>query len=364
MRKRWIQARNGSNGLALLFAVLLVVLCPSAAFAAMEETTDGVGFYVSAHIPSNQIDSNLSYFDLQMQPSDVQTLAVSVVNTGATEITVEVSAISASTNQNGLIDYRTPDIRDETLSYPFSELASVHRSEITIAANSTQVAYIDLNMPAQSYDGVILGGIVIAQKDAEITGESTQNTSAILNNYAYVIGVKLTETDAVVAPTFALLNVAAEAVDYRPAMVHYLRNEQAAIVKNMNASMTLRALNASQALYENEWVIDMAPNSVIRLPAFLESSELQAGEYISQITLEHEGKITKLEYRFTVENNTVNVVNSMVLEESDRTPLWVWVIIILLAIIVLLIFIILVLFKRRRDEEEDKQANAKKADYN
>lgn len=345
--------------LALLFALLLVVLSPSAAFAATGDTTDGVSFYVSAHIPSNQIDTSLSYFDLKMQTSDTQTLAVSIVNTGTEEITVEVSAISASTNQNGLIDYRTPDIRDESLTYPFSELASVHRSEITIAANSTEIAYIDLEMPALSYDGVILGGIVIAQKDEELTDESTESTSAVLNNYAYVLGVKLTETDTVVEPTFALLDVAAEAVDYRPAMVHYLRNEQAVIVKNMNASMTLRALDANEALYENEWVIDMAPNSVIHLPAFLESGELQAGEYLSQITLEHEGNVTVLEYRFTVENNTVNVVNDLIIEESSSIPLWAWIIIALLIIIVLLIFILLLLFQRRKDEEEEKYENTK-----
>lgn len=243
--------------LALLFALLLVVLSPSAAFAATGDTTDGVGFYVSAHIPSNQID------------------------------------------------------------------------------------------------------IVIAQKDEELTDESTESTSAVLNNYAYVLGVKLTETDTVVEPTFALLDVAAEAVDYRPAMVHYLRNEQAVIVKNMNASMTLRALDAIEALYENEWVIDMAPNSVIHLPAFLESGELQAGEYLSQITLEHEGNVTVLEYRFTVENNTVNVVNDLIIEESSSIPLWAWIIIALLIIIVLLIFILLLLFQRRRDEEEEKYENIK-----
>lgn len=73
--------------------------------------TDEVGFSVEAKLTQNQIDSNVTYFDLKMKPEDTQTLEVEVKNTSSEEITIKVQTITASTNRNGIIDYRTPKMK-------------------------------------------------------------------------------------------------------------------------------------------------------------------------------------------------------------------------------------------------------------
>ena len=118
------------------------------------------GYYVRAVLPDNQISNNLSYFDLRMQPGQSQTLEVEVVNESDKVITVDLAAVSASTNRNGIIDYKTPDIRDETLKIPFSEIAAPEDTSIVIEAHSTAMARITIDMPAEVYDGVVLGGLV------------------------------------------------------------------------------------------------------------------------------------------------------------------------------------------------------------
>jgi len=341
--------------ISLLMFLVMVILPSSVVFADDENDSEKVGFYVSAQIPDNQIDTSLTYFDLCMQPSMKQTLAVSIINTSAEDIILDISAISASTNQNGLIDYRTPDIRDETLNFPFSELASIQNSEITVAANGSATAYVDLVMPEQTYDGVILGGIVISrQHQPDDEAADTGQGSIIYNQYAYVLGVKLNETDTPVKPEFELFNAKADVVDYRAAIVHYLRNKKAAIVKNMGVSLAITENKTKEIIIEDKWTIDMAPNSVIQLPAFTDMDLLEAGEYTSRMTLtgeKDEDKDTVLQYTFTIDKEDLESVKTGVVEgnnENKSFPLWAWIIITLLAILILLLGLRLLLLLKRR----------------
>ena len=80
-------------------ATLLLSLLPATVYAADKSET--VGFSVSANLPDNQKNSNVSYFDLTMRSEQKQNLTVKVFNENAEEIKVKVDVISASTNANG-----------------------------------------------------------------------------------------------------------------------------------------------------------------------------------------------------------------------------------------------------------------------
>lgn len=116
--------------LALLALLFVTMASGLSAQATSEDATGDIGYYVRAVLPENQIDDNLTYFDLRMEPGKAQTLEVEVVNETNETITVDVAAISASTNRNGVIDYKTPAIRDVTLVHPFSELAQPSASSL------------------------------------------------------------------------------------------------------------------------------------------------------------------------------------------------------------------------------------------
>lgn len=365
------------------FAVLLMLLAcltiQTTAYAAQSSTgtdnsntaSSSAQFYVSAVIPDNQIDTSVSYFDLLMKPEDEQSLAVRVTNEASEDIVVDVSAISASTNRNGIIDYQTPDIKDESLVYPFSELSEIKENTVTIPANSTATVYVDIKMPEEEYDGVILGGIVITRLlDEEIESESSaseseaessetsQSSTTIVNKYSYVVGVKLTETDTEVLPDFELVTVSPELVNYNAAVVHYLRNTQAYIVKGMDTETTITNLKDSTTVYQESRTIDMAPNSVMPVVAYPESGELEAGEYESVITLTYkeeewdEEKVWELRQTFTIEASEANEINNSVPSEKTSIPMWAIILIILLVIFIVLIIILIA--KRRKEDEKTK----------
>ena len=66
---------------------------------------EGVYFSVSSVIPENQIDKNLSYFNLKVSPSSSQKLKVKIFNNKKHDIKVKSMVTSAITCRNGFIRY-------------------------------------------------------------------------------------------------------------------------------------------------------------------------------------------------------------------------------------------------------------------
>ncbi|MEA5001902.1 MAG: DUF916 and DUF3324 domain-containing protein [Christensenella sp.] len=342
----------------LVVAALLLALIPATVYAA--DKSEAVGFSVSANLPENQKNSGVSYFDLQMEAKQKQALSVQVFNESTEEIKVKVAAISASTNANGIIDYKTPDVGDETLKTPFSEIAEVKTPELTIPAGKSATAVVGIEMPAEVYDGVILGGIVLTQvKEDEQTsqpsGQQAQQGVYINNEYSYVLGVKLTETDKEVLPAFVGVEAKPELLNYRVNVVHYIRNTEAAIAKNVQLDIEVYSQNEQAVVKTSTKTIDMAPNSVMPY-AVMWDGEIAPGKYVSNVSMKLEDKEWKFELPFEVSAQTAQEINKESVEQSQGIPWWVILLIVILVVLILVIVFLLAAMKRRKKKEETVEA--------
>lgn len=313
-----------------------------------------VGFSVKAVLPENQNDTGVSYFDLRMVPGQEQDLVVQVVNSGDATIEIEVEAISASTNENGVIDYQTIDMHDETLETPFSDIASVQDSSVlTIAAHSSKSAVIHVVMPQKQYDGTVLGGLVFSKRDADASSSETMEQESesditIKNVYSYVIGVKLTETDVVVSPDFEAVVAAPELTNYRVGVTHHIRNKEAAIAKDVTMDIEIYQQGGDttiQTAHEDD--ISMAPNSVIPY-AIPWDGPLDPGSYVSHVTMTMEDRQWEFDMPFEVSASMAASINSGSVDMPEEVPWWAIAVIILLAILIILATILLVLNWRKR----------------
>lgn len=344
---------------ALFMALLAMALAgfyPGLSAAAASETTADIGYYVRAVLPENQIDDTLTYFDLRVKPDTAQTLEVEVVNETDKAITVDMDAISASTNRNGIIDYKTPDIRDRTLKIPFSDITELENKRLTVPANGTACARATVTLPESAYDGTVLGGLVFTRQNGEDAAAGEGMT--LHNVYSYVLGVKLTETDAAVAPDFELAGVAVETVNYEPAFVHYIRNKEAAIAKGVDLHIVVRDEKGNPAGECIRRWIDMAPNSVMPLgvtPAG-ENNELTPGCYTSAVTLEYEGKTWSFEETFTVGRVEAEKLNTALSTEATSAPSSMLIAVLAFAVAMLLAMFIIILVLLKRIKEKDKTA--------
>jgi len=332
------QNKNPSIIMGISIFLLFYTILTSFFITANAQT--GAGFSVRTNIPENQIDKYVSYFDLHMQPEQIQELSVDVTNEFDTPITVSVKAISASTNQNGIIDYTTPNIQDETLQLPFSSIATVENNTLIIPANSTKTARVTITMPDELFDGVVLGGLLFTRELEE--NAEAQGTS-INNQFSYIIGVKLSETDTTILPQFEITEVVPENVNYRPAITHKIRNIQAVIIKNMDIEISI--LDDENNLYATASMhgADMAPNSVLPFVVTPNDEKLTPGNYLSNIHLLHDGETFDFQIEFTIDANEALTINTdSVIEHSSTTILYV-----LLFIIVLLVIFVIILLRKR-----------------
>ena len=207
---------NVMKKIGSLFLILVLFLSVGTVYAKADSGNREIDFYVETILPENQIDKKQTYFDLKVSSGQQQDLEIKVTNKSGKDINVSVKAVTASTNRNGLVDYQTPDIKDETLEVAFAEIAEVREPVIHIPAGSTKTAVVTVRMPAEIFDGVVLGGLVFT-KVPEQTDEA-ESGYMIRNVYNYVVGVKLSETDTPVLPEMELLGAGAELIDHRVAI--------------------------------------------------------------------------------------------------------------------------------------------------
>jgi len=318
--------------------VLLGVVATSLPVAAASPW--GAGFHVRANLPENQIDETLSYFDLRMQPLATQQLEVEITNNESTAIIINVAAITASSNHNGIIDYKTPDIQDETLAIPFSSITTVSEPTMIIPANSSKNALFTIVMPENSFDGVILGGLVFTR---ESEADKPTDSTTINNAFSYVIGVKLSESDVEVVPQFELINVTPNVMNYRPAFTHAIRNSQAVIVKDMTVEISL--LDSKNNIYAqlSKEYVDMAPNSTMNLGVFPLNEKIIAGDYTTNVTLKYDDELFKFQTTFTVFDANIAQIekDSITISETTDNNHFHLIIILLLVIIFYLIYFII-----------------------
>ncbi len=336
------------------YFMILIALILSA-FVILNVTTigatqaSGAKFFVEAIIPENQINRENSFFDLKMKPSQKQTLEVKVINRSNEQIEITAEAITASTNDNGTVEYTIPGIKDEEMPIAFSEIAKVLTPNIKLAANEETIVQIEIIMPEAEYDGIVLGGLSFT----EVLNEDDLNyENTIINQFNYVIGVKLIETDKEVEANFEFVSAESNLINSIPAIRVNLRNTESQLIKDLTAEMKIyKDQEKTKLIYK--YKIDrvgVAPNSIFPFTYYQTKQELPVGNYIGEVTLSSVDKNWNFDFDFKVEDTSYN--NSDGNEdffgsfyEDEKSKYYVLEALALLAIIIVLV----IMYQRRKN---------------
>ena len=316
-----------------------------------------MNFVVKTVIPDNQIDKNQTYFDLRMAPGQEQDLSVEMSNSTSKDITVSVNVNTAITNSNGVVEYNNNSTkRDSSLKISFKDIAKTDK-EVTIPANSTKTQLIHIQMPKDEYDGTILGGIYFTENTKEDDKDKNSKGSQIINKYAYVVGVKLTENDNEVKPELRLNSVKASQENYRNIIAANIQNYNAAILKDLKVEGKIYKKGSDEVLYSatNE-DLRMAPNSNFDFGISLDNKPFRPGKYTFKGVATSGVRKWTFEKDFEIKSGESNRFNkSSVSLEKDNT--WLYILIVALVLFVLLIIIWILIRKIRKSnvgsEDED-----------
>ncbi|MBC1998886.1 DUF916 and DUF3324 domain-containing protein [Listeria marthii] len=308
---------------AIIFACTLAILC----FPGQQvDATENSSFSVKAILPDNQA-SSVTYFDLQMKPKQKQTLKVEITNHSKKEITVNCVANTAITNEMGYVDYSIPNTKqDKTLKYPFADIAKESASEVTLEPNETKTWTVTIQMPAENYDGIILGGLHFKEKKAEDKEkDADKNDVQIKNEYAYVIGVKLTEKTTVVKPELELNQIKPATRNYRNVVEMNLQNTKATLVGGLAVDAKIYKQGSEEVLHEAKRTdLSMAPNSNFNYSVDWENQELKPGKYKLHLVARNADDKWEWTEEFTITSDEAKKANKVALGlEKDYT--WMYI---------------------------------------
>lgn len=360
---------NISNIITVLLLGVFFLL-PTTVAHADEQTQSSnqeagvTGFTYEAIKPDNQVNTKVGYFDLRMKPGQEQTVQVNLKNPGDEEITIDISLNGAKTNMNGVLEYGPTDLEnDASLKYDFVDLVKGPES-VTIPAKSEKNLDLKITMPDVSYDGVIVGGIQLQQQ----TDDEEQQTSGtgIINKYAYLIAMVLSENDKKVEPELELNKVYPELNNFRNTIFVNYSNVTATFVDDMATEVQIMKKDNDKVLYETKKTgMRMAPNTMIDFPVSMEGDRMEPGDYRALITVISGEREWKWEQDFKITDEDADKFNNQDVDLTNEDGInWIFVAAIiggvLAAAVIIFIIIRIIVKKKEAKKKQAKKSAAKK----
>lgn len=247
-----------------------------------EESSDQlVGGYTIEGVPNeHQIDKNVGYFYLEEQPGEKDQIKVKLINDSTKEKILTVKVTNANTNLNGLIDYTGKLKDDPILKTPLTSVVHAEENEVKVAPKSEVETTLDIEMPVEKQEGILLGGVVVSEKQEEIKKDQSM---AIGNIYSYTLGILLTndkETKINQNLSVELKNVRAILSDGKKVVQADILNSNPYIFGEATVSGKIMNESETEVIQEEKKEkVKIAPQSVYPFQFDWKKEELKSGTY-------------------------------------------------------------------------------------
>ena len=329
----------------------LLLLFPSIVQA--EET---LSFYVTPEFPESQIEESTSYFDLNLGAGETEALALKLQNASSEPIQVQVTPHTAYTNVHGVVEYgKDAQEPDNSLMYSLDELIDPS-GVIELAGNETKTITVPLHMPEELFEGFLAGGLRITEvKEEQEETTSNEEGVAIKNEFAYVVGVVVSNSRDSVQPDLDLLDVFADQLNYRNVISATIQNFTPTFVNRMAVEATVQRVGEDEVLYEaSEEMMQMAPNSHFDFPISLKGDRFQSGEYVLNLKATSGEEEWTWERTFTIEAEEARALNRADVTIDTSLNWWMIGSIVLVILLLGVILYLLIQKKKARANEQEQ----------
>lgn len=302
-----------------IFSIVVLILFPLTGYAEDTKESKGItenekraGFTVQAVLPENQLNDRISYYHLLMQPDQRQTIAVKIMNNSEKKQTYKVEVINAATNKNRLITYDERDKKpDESMKLPIASVAKPKNKEVSVDAFSEGKAEINIQLPKESFQGILLGGVRISLKSDDTEEES--KGMSVKNTYGYAIGLVLTEQDfaPVYGETELKLQKLQPEIDYGSKVLEAsIQNPHPEAMEKLTAEGKIVRKGQKKSLADNKLEnVKIAPNSVFPFQVDWGMQEVAAGEYTFIGKVKGKTKTWNFKQDFTITREMAQKMN-------------------------------------------------------
>ncbi|ALS36783.1 hypothetical protein ABID30_002021 [Enterococcus rotai] len=305
--------------------LIFLFIHPVDGFSAEDVSSVISDFSYEILYPENQKDKTLGYYDLLMKQGEEQQIQLQLNNASNQPMQVAIAISSAKTNGNGVVTFGPNDIKtDASLKHDLAKLMTAPE-KVTIAPNDHTVVDFTISVPDEAFDGYIAGGIQLKPIVKEQT--SIKKDQVILNKFAFVIGVLLSESEIqYVQPDLQLNDVSLKLKNARYTLFANISNTKSNFAEDLMAKIKIRKKGEKKAFLEVEKEkMRMAPNSMMELPIFLEDQKVTAGEYAADVELKSKnGQSWKWVRNFALSKLEAERINKQksIQDEVPRNHWW------------------------------------------
>lgn len=328
------------NKFTASFLVMLYVMIGFVGFSQEVFANGELNFSVRTMTPESQFGDDKGYFDVELQPGETEELTLVVKNVRNIPIDLSITAHTAYTNINGVVEYGgETDQPDPTLKVEMKDLLDVEDEPIRLEAGEEKRIVTTLTMPQDEVEGLLAGGLQLSEVAQEEEEEDSEDKGMqIINSFSYVIGVVASnDRTQTIVPELALLDVFADQINYRNAFSATIQNFLPTFVNELSVEAAIRREGSDTILYRaSEEMMQMAPNSNFNFPISLNGERFRSGTYVLNMTARSGEHEWTWEETFDVTADEARRLNQSDVSVKD-TNWW------LIAAIVLIVIIISVL---------------------
>lgn len=307
---------------------------------------DSNDFSIAPIFSENQREDVNSYFDMVVAPNATQSLAITINNNSSKTQKYNVIINTATTNQNGIVDYSMTDFeKDESMKISLKEIINIENSPIEVEAKSQKDVSFELIIPEESFDGILLGGITVEpfiEKESE----------GISNLVTRTLAIVLSESDDVIEPELKAGEVMVSQDNYRNNVKLELRNVTATLINRVTAKISIYKKGKSEPVIEQtKEQMSIAPNSKFNLMTEW-NDQFDAGSYTYNINLSdeqgHEWEFTK---EFEIESEKAKKLNTTSVDDKqDSINYYLLIALVLFCMLVILcIYLVIKIGKIKKD---------------
>lgn len=318
---------------------------------------NNIGYSVQSIQSDKQVKASLkqSYFDLKLDAKEKETISVKIFNSSDKALKIRNAVYTASTNDNGQLEYAKELAKkniDKSMKYPLASLTKLDSgSVVTVPAKGSKIVKATITMPKDSFNGVLLGSWYFEKVDNSTKETNNKKGISISNAYSYAIGIKILEKKTV-EPNMNLLSVKAGMRNYRKGVFPVFQNDKAVIIPKLTIKSEIMKKGSTNVL-ENTTLknLSMAPNSNFKFPMLYDKGQLEAGDYTLKAVATSGKNTWKFNKNFTITNDDASKYNKDAIGDPQKAtnPLWYVALGLGLAILVILIFF---LIKRYVDKKK------------
>ncbi|MBO0441617.1 DUF916 and DUF3324 domain-containing protein [Candidatus Enterococcus ikei] len=330
----------------LFLGVSSIVLSLSPILVHAEKSID---FTVKPQMTRSQIGDNNSYFNLRTSSEKKEELPIKITNHANKTSEYIVSVNSATTNMNGIIDYSQPNVKQIETKHQFSDLVEKREQTISIASGEEKIVYIALTTPKSSFDGVILGGIMVAKKQ----DDQENSKKMIKNEFQYAIAVQLSENDKEITPKLEGDAVQLTQINKRNAIQMIVKNPQPKVMKQVEGTFTITKKGQNTAIVqEKRSSMSFAPNSEFPLFTML-NDKFKPGEYTYTLKLVNADGAWTFSKDFSIDQKKASQLNKKSVDKAPERSAWMYIIVTMgIVILILVVALGYTLWKFQKTKKE------------